>query len=167
MTDFSDAAGGDLGLPGASAPHFPGTPAPTLPNHADDARMTLEARKADGEWTKRYLAGGHEERAEFLRLTEQMHAQPAGAINVGGPSLEAQNADQADWLAENIDVSAAVIEQVRSGRPVTADEYRMATARKNALFGDPAWREKYFRGDAEARRQKVLLDVILSSRVAL
>jgi hypothetical protein len=50
---------------------------------------------------------------------------------------------------------------------VSADEYRMAVAKKESLFGDAAWRAKYLAGNYEAKQQKLLLDVILSSPVKL
>jgi hypothetical protein len=155
----------DLGLP-APAP-APATTVPVAPTTADQARATLEQRKADPEFVKRYLSGDHVARAEMKALHETMCAQPAGTVNVGGISLQAQLNDQADNLAVTSDVSAAVIEEVRSGRPATVEEYRLALGKKHALFNDPGWRARYFAGDHEAGRQKTLLDIILSKRVAL
>jgi hypothetical protein len=157
MTDGTSAP-----APGAAADLM--TPPQTV---AEQARATLEAHKADPEWTRKYLAGDHEARAEMLRLTEAMHAPVHGQISIGGPSPEYQRNDQAEHLAATGDLPPAVVEQIRRGDPVSADEYRMAVGRKRALIGDPGFREKYMRGDADARRQMLLLDVILSSSIKL
>jgi hypothetical protein len=151
---------------GAPSP-APGAAADLVPTPADQARAQIEALKADPAWVQKHLAGSHETKAELARLHEIAYAPAQGSIRVGGPTPEAQRAEQADHLGIMSDLPAAVIDQVRQGQPVTAEEYRLAVGRKNSLFADPAWRDRYFRGDHEARQQKLLLDVILSSPIRL
>jgi hypothetical protein len=139
--------------------------APSTP--AEQAVAKIAALKADPDFVKRHLGGDHETRAELARLHEIAYTPAEGSITVGGPSIEAQRSEQADHLGTMSDLSGGVLDHVRTGAAVSADEYRMAVAKKDSLFGDPTWREKYFRGDHEARQQKLLLDVILSSRVKM
>jgi hypothetical protein len=160
---MSDSAT-DLGLPASAVPYV--APALIPPDHRAAAEARIAALKADPAWIAKHLSGSHETKEELRLLHEQAYSPPAGMVSHGGPTLEAQRNAEADSLANNSTVSPAVIDEIRSGRPVSALEYQLAVAKKNALFRDPAWRARYFAEDHEARRQKDLIDVILSSRVA-
>lgn len=155
---MSDAAAVDLGL--AS-----GTPAPQ-PTGPDQARAFLEARKADPDWVKKHIAGDHEARAEFERLTQMMHALPAGTTITGGPSIEQQRNQQADWLADQGE-DPAIVEQVRKGTPELADVYMQAVGMKRSLLSDPAWRARYNAGGHAEQQQLRRLNVIISNPIKL
>lgn len=140
-------------------------PPPSTP--ADQARAQIEALKTNPEWVKKHLSGDHETRQELARLHEIAFQPVPGSIISGGPSVETQREDEAAHLGMLSDLSADVLEHVRTGAAVSAYEFRMAVAKKDALFGDADWRAKYFAGNHEAKKQKALLDVILSSPIKL
>ena len=153
MADAVQGAATDLMLP------------PAMP--ADQARARIAELKADPSFVKRHLSGDHETREHLARLHEFAYAPAPGSITMGGPTPEAQRAEQADHLGTLSDLSADVLDHVRQGAAVSQDEYRMAVAKKELLFGDAEWRAKYFAGNYEAKQQKLLLDVILSSPIKL
>jgi hypothetical protein len=134
---------------------------------AEQARTQIESLKQDASWVKRHLSGDHETRNELARLHELAYAPAQGSITMGGPTPEAQRAEMADHLGTLSDLPPDVLTHVRTGGSVTADEYRMAVAKKDALFSDAEWRAKYLAGNHEAKKQKLLLDVILSSSIKL
>lgn len=152
---MSQGAAVDLSLP--SPPAMP----------ADQARARIAELKANPDFVKRHLGGDHATREELARLHEFAYAPAQGSISMGGPTPEAQRAEQAEHLGTLSDLSADVLEHVRTGAAVSADEYRLAVAKKENLFADAEWRAKYFAGNHEAKQQKLLLDVILSSPIKL
>jgi len=134
---------------------------------ADEARARIEELKADPNFVKRHLSGDHETKAH-LETLHQIAFEPApGSVMIGGPTLEAQREATAAHLGTMTDISADVLDHVRTGASVSEDEYRLAVAKKNSLFGDPEWRAQYLAGNHEAKKQKVLLDVILASPIKL
>lgn len=149
-------------LQGAAADLMPG---PTTP--ADTARAKIAELKADPDFVKRHLSGDLNTREELTRLHELAYTPAEGSISMGGPTPAAVRAEMADHLSTLSDLPAAVIEQIKSGAPVSADEFRLAVGRKNALMGDPAWVAKYMKNDATAQRDMLLLNVILSSPIKL
>lgn len=155
MTDA--AAVTDVG-PGAAADLM----APASP--AEQARSQIEALKANPEWVKRHLSGDHETRHELARLHEIASQPIPGSIIMGGPSPEAQRAETADHLSTLFDLSPAILDEIRQGKPASIDEHRLAVGRKNALMSDPAWRDRYLNGDAKAGREMLLLNSILCRR---
>jgi hypothetical protein len=134
---------------------------------ADQAQAQIAELKADPEFVKRHLSGSHETREQLAKLHELAFKPAPGSIMFGGPTIEAQREESAAHLGTITDVPADVLEHVRTGAAVTADEYRLAVAKKENLFGDPDWRAKYFAGNHEAKKQKALLDVILASPIKL
>jgi hypothetical protein len=157
---MTGAAVADLGLSGD---------APALP--PDDAARTnaaaeLERLKGDSEWTRRHLAGDHTTKADVARLASIIAAPRAGTTLHGGPTIEAQRAEMADYV-EAQGLSPAIVAQVRSGIPETAMTYKQAVGLKRQLVADPGFREKYFRGDADARERMLKIDIILSGPISL
>jgi hypothetical protein len=146
--------------PGAAADLLSG---PAMP--ADQARTKIAELTANPDWVKRHLGGDHETKAELQRLHEIAFQPAPGSIITGTPPIEAQLNEQAAHLGTMSDVSDDVLDHVRTGASVSASEYRLAVAKKDALFSDPQWRDSYFAGGYEARQQKLLLDVILASKV--
>jgi hypothetical protein len=155
VTDAPAGAVVDLGLP---LPE-------TMP--ADQARARIAELKSDSAFIKKHLSGDHSTRETLARLHEFAYAPAPGSVTMGGPTVEAQRAEQADHLGTLSDLSADVLDHVRTGAAVSQNEYRMAVAKKESLFADAAWRAKYFAGSHEAKQQKLLLDVILSSPIKL
>jgi hypothetical protein len=131
---------------------------------ADKARAQIAELKANPEWVKRHLGGDHTTRAELARLHEIAFTPEPGSITMGGPTPEAQRAEMADHLGNLFDVSTAVLDEIRQGKPASVEDHRLAVGRKNALMTDPSWVTKYMNGDASARREMWLLNSILSRR---
>jgi hypothetical protein len=151
----------DLAPGGAAADLIP----TNLP--ADQARAKIAELTQNPDWVKRHLSGDHETKTELARLHEIAFRPAPGSIISGAPSIEAQREETAAHLGTLTDIPADVLEHVRTGASVSADEYRMAVARKDSLFGDPEWRAKYFAGNHEAKKQKALIDIILASPIKL
>jgi hypothetical protein len=148
--------GGDLGIRLATLP-----PA----DAAVAARAEITRLKGDGDFVKRFLGGDPEANARMRGLHE-IEANASNPFVIGGPSPQQQRNTEAASLAD-MGLPQEVIDHYREGKPVSADEYRMAVAKKQDLFTDAAWRAKYFAGNHEAVQQLRLLQVILSSRVAV
>src|SRR5579872_4564738 len=130
----------DLGLPGAT---------PVIPSAADNARVELEALKANPEWVKKHLAGDHNTKADVERLSAIIAAPRAGATMHGGPTVEEQRSEMANYV-ESMGVSPGVVKQVREGISETDLTYKQAVGLKRRLISDPAFVAKYMAGDHEA-----------------
>lgn len=161
-----------------TAPVAPATPAPAAPSAAAAdltllppaeaavaARQQINALKSDGDFIKAYLSNDVNAVAK-LRGLHEIERNAATGVQFGAQTQQEQRNQGADYLAEK-GLPPEAIQHYREGKPVSADEYRMAYAKKQSLFDDPNWRTKYFNNDHEARMQLSLLQVILSSRVAV
>jgi hypothetical protein len=144
---------------------------PAAPSPADANRAAAVARldflKNDSEFVKLHLSGNEGTKAELAKLAEIIAAPRENVTQHGGVTNEQQLAEQAATAATMADIGDDVLAHIKNGAAVSQEEYRMAVAKKDALFGDPAWRDKFFRGDHQAKKEKLLLDVILSSRIAM
>ena len=138
-----------------------------LPAAADTARTELDRLKADKDWVARHMSGDHNTKADVERLSAIIAAPPAGTTMHGGPTVEAQRNEQADWVAENFPVSQAVIEEIKSGAPETPEIYRQAVALKKSWMKDPEWVDLYMRGSPKHRKDMLLANVIISNGVRL
>jgi hypothetical protein len=161
-----------------AAPVAPATPAPaTPPSAAADltllppahaaiaARAEITRLKGDGDFVKAYLSGNVDAVAK-MRGLYAFEANAAAPLQFGGPPPQAQRNTEAASILD-AGLPKEVADHYREGRPVSQDEYRLAVAKKQSLFADKSWAAKYFNGDAEAVTQLRLLQVILSSRVAV
>jgi hypothetical protein len=149
MTDISDAA------------------ADLMPTRADAALAQIEALKQNPDWVEKHLGGSHETRAELQKLHEVAFQPAPGSTISGAPTLEAQWNETAHQLSLEGNLSAAVIEEIRAGKPAGAEEYRLAVGRKNARMSDPSWVAKYLNNGADERREMLLLNSIISRGVRL
>jgi hypothetical protein len=159
MTDTATPAPAPAQSPGAA----PAPPAQA--NHAADARAKIEALKADGEWTKRYLSGDVNAVARWKEL-HQLEANAGGRFQVGGMSPQEQRDLGAARLAE-LGLPEAIVEHHRSGGTVSAEEFRLAQARWDSQKMDPEWRAKLERGDYETKQEYAALLAIRCSRIAV
>jgi hypothetical protein len=161
---MSDSVTGDL-----SHLVMVGTGAPAAPSPADANRAAAAARleflKNDSEFVKLHLSGNEGTKAELAKLAEIIASPREGTTHHGGVTNEQQLAEQAATAGMMADVGEDVLGHIKTGAAVSAQEYRLAVARKDLLFGDSAWRDKFFRGDAQAKKEKLLLDVILASPI--
>jgi hypothetical protein len=128
MTDdlTTNAAGGDLGLPGASV--VPAAPA-FSPAEAESRKSEFMANK---EKTTALMNGDAAATAEWRLITQNLW-QPA------------QFTQPRDEVTEHLQESSGyalspeVLQEFRENRPVTPDEHRMARARFDARKQDAEW----------------------------
>jgi hypothetical protein len=158
MTDNpTDTAAGTLGaLP--DKPFSPAAPAPAM------SFQEAESRKAEmfgnQEWVDKYMSGDIEARAQYDAVIRSL------AFGRQPPPSDPRSVDQLEeWARSQADVSEAVIEQIRTGPPITPLERRLAIQRREARFADPEFVQAYLDGNPAARKEVLLLSVILSSRV--
>jgi hypothetical protein len=150
----------DLGIAGAD-PIAPST-------DADRARVELETLKASPEFVKQHLGGSHETRDQIEKLVQRIHTPPPGSVTFGAASLEQQRNQVADDLAETgPGLSEAHVIEIRLGLPNSPEIYREALSKKEALMRDPIWTASYLRGEFEAQRTIMLLNIIISNPVKL
>jgi hypothetical protein len=139
--------------------------APLTPAEAAAAKI-IELKNTPA-WVQQHLAGSHETKAELARLHSIVCQPAAGSIIDGGPSPEAQWGQVADHLEAVGDLSAAVIQEIREGKPASQEEFRLATNRKQARMADPKWVANYLNNGAEERREMLLLNSIISRGMRL
>jgi hypothetical protein len=143
------AAAGDLSVPGAAV--VPQEP----PMSQLEAASRKDAFLADKTKTTALMNGDAAATAEWRLITE----------NLWQPSQFIQPRDEVtEHLQESAgyQLSDEVLAEFRENRSVTPAEYRLAQQRLESRKNDPEWRAKYFRGDHEARKEKALIDSILS-----
>jgi hypothetical protein len=141
------------------------TPVPTLADVRAAARAELDGLAKNETWTKAYLAGDHNARADFVRLTELASRQEPGTLTTG-PTLEAQRSEQADYC-ESIGLSPGVVQQVREGIPESQMTYKQALGLRRQWMSDPQWVSRYMAGGHKEREQMLLANIIISGPVAL
>jgi hypothetical protein len=140
---MTEIAAVDLGLQSAE-PNAPAT-------DADRVAQELAQLKADSEFVRRHVQGSHETADQINKLIERMHRPAPGSVT----------------FAADIGLSAAHIEEIRRNDRVSQEIYAEAARMRAALMRDPAWSQKFFNNDHEARRTSWLLSSILSRPVAL
>jgi hypothetical protein len=114
---------------------------------------------ANQEWRNKYYNGDATARSEMDAIVRALTpAQPAPA----DPSSREQFID---WIRNYAEISEEVAEQIRSDRPVSAHEHRLAQQRKETMMRDKEWCKLYLDNDRDARTEMALVNIILSSRV--
>jgi hypothetical protein len=152
-------------------------PKPEDRTRAAEARVKLEALKADPEWGKRYLAGDVATRKTFDELTEAIAAggggdadlalighHPDGHIDSGNGATLRDMISAVPELRE-AGVPDDVIKQVLEDRPVSRTERAMTEQLLRERMGNAEWRQKLMSGDFAVKRENLLMSVILASRV--
>jgi hypothetical protein len=156
-----------------------GTSPPAVePNAAATASAELSALMAKEGWSERFFAGHVEERRAFADLTAVIAAgddvkaamegstaeHPIVETVWDGGSPRRVLADAAETMRGS-GCSDLVIEQALRGDPVTAQE-REAVRRYEAMrHSDKEWVKRLLAGDADARREQLLMSVVMASEV--
>jgi hypothetical protein len=94
--------------------------------------------------------------------------QSRNFLNELSPEEKAQRAKAAAARIatfRSFGVGEDVLEQVRSGKPVSEQEYTLAQHKKTSLMQDRAWVQKYLDGDQDARRTMAMISIILGSKI--
>jgi hypothetical protein len=157
-------------------------PAPIAPEDAQGARQRLGELSKDATWTKQLFAGDlaatktfHELVAlsesgnvvgdQLAGIVEDPATQPIFSTTVDGewPCRVVAEVVQ-DFRASGLDDRA--IEQAVHGGSVSLAEFQAAQSLQSALHSDPAWRARFLSGDYAAKRDQLLLSVILSCSIA-
>jgi hypothetical protein len=156
MADDTNTAAPDLDV----FPSKPFSPVAPLPEISYAAAVSRKAELlGNEEWRTKYLAGDVTAKAEMDQIVKALTPappQPSAPDSVDG--LE-------EWVRGVADVSEGVIEEIRTARPVSPLERRLAVQRKESRFNDPTFVERYFAGDPDAKREVLLINVILASPV--
>jgi len=161
----------------APAPVAAPGPNPEDRTKAAEARVKLEALKADPKWGKQYLAGDVATRKTFEELTEAVAAggggdadlallghHPDGHIDSGNGATLRDMISAVPELRE-AGVPDDVIKQVLEDRPVSRTERAMTEQLLRERMGNAEWRQKLMSGDYAVKRENLLVSVILASRV--
>jgi hypothetical protein len=153
----------------------------TAPATAAEARVKLDVLKADQDWGKRLVAGDAAARQEFNQLTEKIVAtEPAdrlGEVLAGRAevpwmeSLSGGELSTRDLRGLVADLRAAGLsdEAIREGIEGTTVPRAVYVAAQNLQRqrqGDAEWRAKLLAGDWAAKREQLLMSIVLSAGVA-
>jgi hypothetical protein len=159
------------------APVVDAGPKPEDRTKAAEARVKLEALKADPEWGRKYLAGDVATRKTFDELTEAIAAGGGGDADLAlighhpdGHIDSGNGATLRDMIAAVPELREAgvpddVIKQVLEDRPVSRAERAMTEQLLRERMGDAEWRQKLMSGDYAVKRENLLMSVILASHV--
>jgi hypothetical protein len=156
-------------------------PPPANPTDAQGARAPLDRLIADKTWAAALVAGDPQVNKQFTDLNklvadgDETGDAIVGIVDESGPTFEFTTGGQlprrdvatavADFRAAGLDDAA--IGQAMNGAVVSAAEFRAAQALQAARHSDPAWRERFLAGDYQAKREQLLLSIVLSSRVEI
>jgi hypothetical protein len=142
MTDdvTTNAAGGDLSLPGAQVVE---TPPPISMAAAADMKAAFLADKAKMDLL---MQGDVNVTAEWKLITRNLWQAPA-IIGPRDQAVEDLNESTGHSLPQD------VLEEFRRGDSVTPETLRMANARWDSLIRDPDFIARFGRKEPEAMRQ--------------
>ena len=163
----------------AQAPPTVADPAPKPEDRtkAAEARLKLDALKTDPEWGRKYLAGDAATRKTFDELTVAIAAGGGGDADLAllghhpdGHIDSGNGATLRDMIAAVPELREAgvpddVIKQVLEDRPVSGTERAMTEQLPRERMGNAEWRQALMSGDFAAKRENLLMSVILASRV--
>jgi hypothetical protein len=163
---------------GAASPVQPADPSPVPPSPVAAARAALDGFVNNKEWAAKYFAGDVQARQQFADLTtaianagDDVDAAIAGTATP--PGMEVLTDGELPFRAR-----MAVVEQMRTaglndatiaeamkGEAVTKQEVEMARQRQAMRHSDKDWVAKLLAGDWQARKEQLLLSIILTNPV--
>jgi hypothetical protein len=155
-------------------------PPSSTPADAQEAQLLLDKLTKDTTWGKALVNGDPAARKQFDDLTKQVAAgdvvgdalagidsstTPIFNTTVDGEwPLHVVTEVPHDLQAAGLD-AGAIVQAIRGGQ-VSVAEFRAAQALQSTLHSDPAWRTRFLAGDYQAKKDQLLLSVILSSTIA-
>jgi hypothetical protein len=143
------------------------------PKTPADASARLATLQADKTFTDRLLAGGIAERKEWDSLlslassgdkVDAAVSMPGGVANSVPDSELRQLASTAADLRE-LGLPDEVVRQALSGAPVSAEEYRAVRQWRDERTSDGEWSKKFLAGDALAKKQMTIANIIISGGI--
>jgi hypothetical protein len=157
-------------------------PPSSNPADAQEAQQLLNKLTADPTWGKALVAGDPATRKQFDDLIQQVAAGDAVGDTLAGivddPTRTAifNTTVDGEWpvhvvaeVARDLQAAgldAASIVQAIKGGTVSVAEHRAAQALQSTLHSDPDWRRRFLANDYTAKKQQLLLSVVLSSSIA-
>jgi hypothetical protein len=132
----------------------------TAPPMSWDAAQARKNEMLNDPATRdKIMQGDVETRAEYDRVIRSL------AFGQPPPGPADSRESIVEHLRQHADISEAVADEIRSDRASTPWEHQRALQRRDQLFRDEAWREKYARGDQRAQTEVALINLILSRRI--
>ena len=165
---------------GAASPVQPADAATTLvpPNPVAAANAELTGLVNNKEWAAKFFAGDVEARATFDGLTRAIAAADDLAAALAGtavapPLIEtiANGELPARALASTVEqmrsfgLNDATIREAVAGEPVTKQEVEMAKRYQQMKHSDADWVARLLKGDFQAKKEQLLLSIILTNPV--
>jgi hypothetical protein len=157
-------------------------PAPIKPEDAQGARQRLSDLSKDATWTKQLFAGDPAATKTFhelVALSESGDAvgdQLAGIVEPSETQPIFSTTVDGEWPRRVVtevvsDLRSAglgdqAIEQAVNGGSVSRAEFLAAQSLQSTLHSDADWRARFLAGDYQAKRDQLLLSVILSCEIA-
>jgi hypothetical protein len=156
------------------------TPQPTpAPTTAAEAGTRLSVLAADPKWSERFFSGDIAARDEFSALTGIIAGADEAAAAMEGstaasPIFETTSGHELPAHARAGAVAALresgvrdeVIKQTLENTKVSVQEVAQAKQYQTMRHADKEWVSKLLAGDIAARREQMLLSIILSSEIA-
>jgi hypothetical protein len=160
-------------------PGAPSAPPSVTPNVAATARAKLDGLTSNAEWAGKYLAGDVAARHEFADLTAAIAAgdDVSAAINgtaTAPPAMETvfdgqlpsrATADVVNLLREN-GLSDGAIGEAFNGAKISREVAEQARQLQRMRHGDRDWVAQLLSGDHAARREQLLLSIVLSGEIS-
>jgi hypothetical protein len=167
MTDAATPAPAPAQTPAAAPVTPPAAAADLVLTPGQEARAQIQAMKADPATAKRWIDGDPATLAKIkeLQAAEFAHNYTTGQLMIGGPSPEQAAQETAHYLEQTTGFPAAVIDQVRNRTPISIDEYRMSVARKDDLFADPDWVQRFMAGGRKEAHELKLTQINRTSPI--
>jgi hypothetical protein len=159
---------------GTALPHVDIAPDPSA-----TAQAQLDVLVANPKFAESFFAGDVAARQQFADLTsiiagaDDVKAAMEGAATppalfeiTTGKELPARARADAVESLRGSGISDGAIEQALKGTPVSRHEMEMARRYQGARHADKEFVDKLLSGDIAARREQMLLSIILSSEIA-
>jgi hypothetical protein len=161
---------------GPTAPVQPADPTPVPPS----ANAQLDSLVHDPAWAKRFFDGDPAARTQFNDLTgkvaavrDDVDAAIAGTAIAPSPLVETVVDGELPFHARSAVIEGmratglndATIAEALKGEPVTRVEVEAAKRYQAMRHADPEWVSKLLKGDWQARKEQLLLSIILTNPV--
>jgi hypothetical protein len=152
----------DTPTPGASdVMNAPASPhLETTQEQRAAAFATIRRLSSDADFKEKYLSRDDAVVKE-VEAAHRLTTTPTKLTVRGRPVEEV--ASMIGSLENFTSLSPEVVEQLKNGGPVSAEEQRWAKQQKSQLLQDRQWAERYLEGGRAERQQMVLLNTILTS----
>jgi hypothetical protein len=156
--------------------------APINPEDSQGARQRLSDLSKDATWTRQLFAGDPAAAKTFRELVALSESgnvvgdQLAGIVEDPATQPIFSTTVDGEWPKRVVtevvsDLRSAglddrAIDQAVNGGSVSLAEYQAAQSLQSTLHSNPDWRARFLSGDYAAKRDQLLLSVVLSCSIA-